>query len=300
MTTKIEANLNFKKNWIEEAVTNNDLLRLLGEFLSSMFFIFSINIVVALGEDEIPFFKFFYNYNIGTGILIGSMTMLAFVWGRKTSLSANMINLTLNKKNGKLKNNQFWTSLIFQFIGGIFGSLLVYIIAHSLTNDQSLHSMGGAYPKLKGLTLNNVEVTNFFNPWKSIDFVKTYDRKFVYAYAVIQGFINASWIVIGFVLNSIVDSKTNNKTKQFLLRYIILLIGISITTIFYANTTNWIRLFTPTLINVIMGQENSLFVMQTTIVYVLVQTIGVIIIYFELILKDSLLKQKKEGEENGI
>ncbi len=288
-------------DWLKNEVTNNIWLRLLGEFLSAFFFIFIINLIIALGEDGVPFFRFFYEYNLGTGLWIGLMTMFAFVWSQNTTLSANFINLVLTRKRKEINNREFFCSTIFQFIGGISGALLVYMIAGvAINSTDKLHAMGGALPKLKGLVNNNVspDQVSWLNPWQSINFVESASNKgFVYLYAVIQGFINATWIVVAFILNSLVDKKTTNRSQQLLIRYIILVVGISITTIFYANTTNWVRLLTPTLVNVIAGEENSLLVMNTTFVFIAVQSIGILIVFFELLSKEE---GENIGEKNGI
>ncbi len=305
MDTEVQSNAKLKKNMTElvkDKVTNNFWLRLLGEFLSAFFFIFFINLIIALGEDDVPFFKFFYEYNIGAGLWIGIMTLFAFIWAQHTTLSANFINLILTRKRGNISNKQFWNSTVFQFAGGVCGALMVYLIAGmAMQSTDQLHSMGGAFPKLKGLVNNNTNGGTIINPWATYNFVENYNsgdisKGFVYAYAVIQGFINASWIVIAFILNSIIDNKTNNRSKQLLLRYIILVVGISITTIFYANTTNWVRLLTPTVVNVLMGQDNSLLVMNTTLVFIAVQIIGILIVFYELVWKESMNENKENKE----
>ncbi len=306
MTTKVEVNSEIVLHWtevIKNEVNGNFWLRLLGELLSSMFFVFSINLIIALGEDQIPVFKFFYNYNIGAGMWIGFMTVVSFVWFQRTTLSANLINLSLIYKRDQINSMEFWWSVLFQFIGGIAGALMVYLFAGTVLAGDGLHVMGGAYPKLKGLTNanvgltgapGNVDHTSILNPWMSIDFTKMDNKIYTYSYAAIQGMINATWIIVAFILNSIVDQKNNNRTKQLLLRYIILVVGISITTIFYANTSNWVRVLTPTIVNVIMQKEGSLLVLNTTLVYIAFQLIGVLVIYFELVWKDVIEPEEQK------
>ncbi len=274
--------------------------RLIGEFLSAFFFVFMINLLIALGEDGIPAFNLIYDYNLGMGLWIGFMTMVAFVWAQRTTLSANAVNLVLAHRRQQIDNGSFLTSIIIQFIGGILGAVFVYFIAASfiMDTDSTLHAMGGAYPKLKGLTATNTVGGSATNPWASINFVTEWsngnmNKGFVYLYAIGQGAINATWIVVAFILSTIVDDKTNNRTQQLLLRYIILIVGISITTIFTANTTNWVRLFAPTVVNAIMehGSPESMLVMDTTMVYIAVQFIGLAIVYFEVLWKDMVAEE---------
>ncbi len=278
---------------LNDNIRNNLWIRLLGEAASALFFVFSINLIIALGEDGIPFFKFFYNFNIGAGIWIGFMTLVAFVWSTKTPLSANVLNLVLASRRGELTKEEFWLSVVFQFIGGLAGALMVYMVAGVMVDaDMStLHSMGGALPKLKGFINTNVTPDNAgINIWQSFNFVDHFSLDgenphliYIYLYAIIQGGINATWIIIAFYLNRMVDKKNvNNRAKQLALRYIILVIGISITTIFYANTTNWIRLLTPNIINLIVGGEHSLLIFSTTIVFICVQTTALLFMYFKL------------------
>ncbi len=305
MGTNIYVNKDKAKwvDWIEKKVDNSLSLRLLSEFLSSMIFIFSINIVLALGEVEIPVFRFFYFYNVGVGLWIAFTSMIIFHWSRQTTISSTMINLTIVHRRGEITTKEFWTSLTFQFIGGFFGAILVYIIINHLLYGiyepgvDVQYAMGGAMPKLKGLFVNTPAQTSIFNPWMAINFAHSdsHGLPFIYSYAVIQGFINASWVVIAFLLHSIVDNKTNNLYKAYALRYIILVVGISITTIFSANTTNWIRLLTPAIVNTIAGEEHGVLILNTTVVYIAIQMIGVAIVYFNLVLRDTL-KEEKESE----
>ncbi len=309
MTTQVVSQK--KDKWTDKIRHNANSkywFRLTGEFLSSFFFIFVINLLVALGEDDIPVFNFIYKFNIGMGLWIGFMTLMAFVWAQKTTLSANIINLALSHRRQEITNGTFWTSVPVQFIGGVLGALSVYFIAGYLIHGGSdgIHAMGGAFPKLKGLTSTNTAGGTFVNPWATINFVDrwmegTMTKGYVYLYAVIQGFINASWIVIAFVLNSITDDKTNNRTQQLILRYIILVVGITITTMFTANTTNWVRLFTPTVVNVIAKPgKDTLLVMDTTMVYIAVQMVGLVIVYFELLWKDIVAEKIREEKKQEL
>ncbi len=278
---------------LNDNIRNNLWIRLLGEAASALFFVFSINLIIALGEDGIPFFDFFYNFNIGAGIWIGFMTLIAFIWSTKTPLSANVLNLVLASRRGELAKDEFWLSIVFQFIGGLAGALMVYLVAGVVVDADmnKLHSMGGALPKLKGFINTNVtDVNAGINIWHSFNFVEHYSSDginphplYIYLYAALQGTINATWIIIAFYLNGMVDRKNiNNRAKQLGLRYIILVIGISLTTIFYANTTNWIRLLTPNIINMIMGGDHSVLIFSTTLIFICVQTCALLFMYFKL------------------
>ncbi len=283
-------------SWIENQVDEKLSLRLLSEFCSSMIFIFSINIVLALGELEVPVFHFFYFYNIGVGLWIGFTTMLIFHWSRKTTISSTMINLAWVHRRGEITTKEFWTSLLFQFIGGFLGALAVFVIInHALnehldydwTTSEDVYAMGGAMPKLKGLFVNTPVEKSIFNPWMAINFAHSdqHSTSFVYSFAVIQGFINGSWIIIAFLLNSIVNNKTKTIYSEYAFRFLILVIGVSVTTIFSANTTNWIRLLSPAIVNFIMGETHGALIMNTTLVYIAIQFIGVAIVYFSLVLR---------------
>ncbi len=294
MTKIVPSDNDIKKNIFEkikDVVQSNLLYRLVGEALSALFFILVINSVIALGEDRVPVLNFFYDFTFGTGIWIATMTIIAFVWSTSTTLSANVLNLVLAYRRKDVNKVEFWTSIVFQFLGGIIGALIVYFIAGAVVDldapGEPLHSMGGALPKLKGLTLTNVENTSIFNPWQDVNFITKYGPSsgdahyaFIYLYASLQGVINASWIIIAFYLNSIVSNKnSNNRVKELLWRYIILLIGISITTIFYANTTNWVRLLTPNIVNVLAMRNNSLLILSTTLIFIAFQCIGLWYVY---------------------
>lgn len=294
MTKIVPSDNDIKKNIFEkikDVVQSNLLYRLVGEALSALFFILVINSVIALGEDHVPVLNFFYDFTFGTGIWIATMTIIAFVWSTNTTLSANVLNLVLAYRRKDVNKVEFWTSIVFQFLGGIIGALIVYFIAGAVVDldapGEPLHSMGGALPKLKGLTLTNVENTSIFNPWQDVNFITKYGPSsgdahyaFIYLYASLQGVINASWIIIAFYLNSIVSNKnSNNRVKELLWRYIILLIGISITTIFYANTTNWVRLLTPNIVNVLAMRNNSLLILSTTLIFIAFQCIGLWYVY---------------------
>ncbi len=322
-TTRASKDLNWSER-ITKKLNDNLPLRLLAEFLSSMLFIFFMNLVLALGEDDIPIFRFTSNYNFGNGIWIGFMTMVGFYWFQKTGIATNLINLTLKKMRGQIDGTTYWSSTVVQFVGGIFGALFVFFIAAQFVDlsTDPMHAMGGTKPKIKGMINTNVSndalykfwavdgkvQTSFLNPWESYDLVNNLystNKTLIYIFAAGQGLVNASWIVVAFILNSIVDDKANNKTQQFALRYIILIVGISVTTIVYANTTNWVRILTPTIVNVFndwskgtVEYHHSILVLQTTMVYISMQMIGVVFVYFEIVWKDSIGAKQKEFAKN--
>ncbi len=325
MTTTTKANQDYSlSERITKKLNENMPLRLLAEFLSSMLFIFFMNLVLALGEDNIPIFRFTSNYNVGNGIWIGFMTMVGFFWFQKTGIATNLINLTLKKMRGQIDGKTYWSSTVAQFAGGIFGALFVFFIAAQFVDlaTDPMHAMGGTKPKIKGMINTNVSneamykfwavdgkvQTSFLNPWESYDLVENlYDtnRTFIYLFAAGQGLVNATWIVVAFILNSLVDDKSKNKTQQFALRYIILIVGISVTTIVYANTTNWVRILTPTIVNVFndlnkgtVAYHHSIMVLETTMIYISMQMIGVIFVYFEVVWEDSIGAKQKEFAKN--
>ncbi len=300
MTTKVQGNNNKQKglfNWIKEEAQSSYWLRMIGEFVSAFFFIFIINLVIALGEDSVPIFDFFYNVNIGMGIWVGSMTFLAFLWTQRTTLSANFVNLVINYRNNNINRKEFYGSMGFQFIGGFFAATIVYIIAGCFihTNDPAyIHIMGGTTPKIKSLFLSNPNLPDTIfssnNPiYNPIDFTKGFKTGYAYLWAAVQGCINAIWIIVAFILNGLVDKKYENGRKSIIWRYIILVVGVSITTIFYANTTNWVRLLSPAVVSTIVHAINghsiteSTFLLSTTITYIAFQTIGLIVVYFTTI-----------------
>ncbi len=306
MTTEIKAKTE-KESFIalvRRSVDEKLSIRLLLEFLSSMIFIFCINSILALGEMDVPFFHFFYFYNIGVGIWIALTSIVILFWTRQTTVSAVMINLTLSLKRKEITATEFWSSLAAQFIGGFLGAVSVYALVNHVNHGIPIphdapYAMGGAMPKLKGLFVNTPTETSLLNPWMSINFIhgEEYGLPVVYTYAVIQGFINATWIIVAFIANAFVNKKTNNIYQEFGWRYIILLIGVSITTIFSANTTNWIRLLSPAIVNAVVGEEHGILLLNTTFVYIAIQMIGVAIVYFVLVLGDTI-EHEHEKEKN--
>lgn len=312
MTTNIEStNIDLKPSFgskIKNGVQSNIWIRILAEALSSFFFVFTINVVISLGESKVGLFSFFFKYNIGGGIWIGFLSMISFYWFQVSGISSNFINLVICHRRGQVNNKELTISVPAQFVGGLLGAIMVYFVAVKaiVPDDQSIHAMGGAMTKIKGLVNTNVteEQLSIINPWVSrnfaTEFVGTSKVGYVYLYGIVQGLINAIWIIVAFILNSIVDEKTNNKTKQFILRYIILIVGISIATIFYANTSNWVRLLTPALVNVFTGRyEEAVLVMNATFLFIIMQMIGIAIVYFEVLWKDSIGERIKQERKNS-
>ncbi len=286
-----------EKRTISESITawanKNFFNRMLGEALSAFVLIFAINSVIALGEDGVKPFTIIYKTNLGSGLWIGFMTMWAFTWTNKTTLSANMINLLLTKKDNRITKKEFWWSILFQFIGGFTAGFLVYAIAALASPDWYLgdaHIMGGTKPAIKMYWLEDASSMSGL-----IDFTDNTD--FAYIFAAIQGLICSTWIIVGFMVNRVADDKSKNATQQWLIRYIILIVGITITTMFYANTTNPIRLLSPAIANAVMGRTHGSLYLSTTIVFILFQLIGMIIVYFEIF---AIKRTDKEREEDGI
>lgn len=264
---------------INKEVSNNFYSRLLGEMLSAFFLIFIINFGQSLGEVGIPVFIYIYNVNILTALWIGSWTFLAFLWMRETSLSANFFNLVITYKQKRVNRKEFWWSLPFQLIGGLFAATLIYLSIINC-NDGDYLVMGGTTPGIKGLFINNPALFNIDNP---IYAHITIDNGYKYSFAALQGLVNACAIVYLFLFNRKVDNKFGKGTALGL-RYVNLIICIALTTILYANTTNWIRLLAPAILGSI-GQGNPEFLL-TTLVFICVQTIGLLIVYF-------MIKDKK-------
>ncbi len=300
MTTTVETKLKLEKKIIRDHVSNNFWLRMLGEFLSAFILIFTINFIISLGEEGIPFFKQVSNINFTIALWIGSMTFLSFLWSQRTSLSANFINLIMTYRNKQISAKDFYTSIPFQLIGGIMAAMLVYVIAGFIDYDHitgtfdpnwnELEVMGGTIPKIKGLwTADGQGLLT----WAPVDLF--HEREidvWTYAFAAFQGTINATLIVVSFTLNTFADRKYNNGKESLAIRYIILVVGISITTIFYANTTNWVRLFAPAVVSTIKDPSyapgGGSLMLTTTITYIAFQMIGIIAVLNTKYLREEI------------
>lgn len=260
---------------IKQKVSNNFWTRMLGEMLCAFLLIFTINTGQGIGESLFAatgkashewynVFYYIYNINIVTALWIGSWTFLAFLWMRKTSLSSNFFNLVISYKHNDINRKEFWSSLPFQFIGGIFAAFFTIIIC--LNIHPTTGAMGGTITSMKGIFLNSPHSFDI----SAVDPIK-------YGYAATQGLINAFAIMFLYTVNTIIDRRHGNGVALSL-RYTILIISIAITTIFYANTTNWVRLLSPAIVSAVNNWDTQF--LTTTLTFIAVQTIGLLMVYF--------------------
>ena len=283
---------------IKKLVSNSISYKLLFEFLGSFTIIFLINIFLSLGEMNISdwFFNIFhtiYNVNVLSALWIATITIIAFIFYKKTSICSNALTLVIQYKNEKINRKVFYYSAMAQLAGGVLASLIVYLITMGfaiwLTADYNtyndftnvIHSMGGGTPYLRGFFTHatNGEYESF-NLYKPIDF-SSYDNKGIqFGYSSIQGIINVLIIMTTFIFVNIIEKNFNRYTHKILLRYIMLIVLISISIVFSANTTNWVRLISPTIINGIFAHNiESGYRIATTLVYIMFQFIGLIFIF---------------------
>ncbi len=265
---------------MKETLNNNFWLRMLGEMCGAFLLIFIINSGQAIGEslyklnggshEVYNLFYYIYNWNLITALWIGSWTFVAFILFRKTSIACNFFNLVISYKHNEITKDEFWHSLPFQLIGGLFAAYFVIIISLSI-NDVT-GAMGGTITSMKSLMTNNDHIFDF-NKGESIR----------YGYAAVQGLINAFAIIFLYTINVIID-RNNGKGKALTLRFLVLVPTIFITTIFYANTTNWIRLLSPAVMSAINNWETEF--LTTTLVFISTQTIGLLVVY-------NLIKMKR-------
>ncbi len=270
-------------------VNDNLWYRLVGEAVCAFILIFSINLGITLGEAEVPFFDAIYNINFVIALWIGTFTWLSFLWFKKTNLSSNMVNLIMNFRNSNnLNSKKLWLSILFQFLGGLLAALLVWMIVDlgiSNITKHHVNSMGGTTPYIKGLFLAREFGENGWNvswmgkgaiAWHPISFTNG-DK---YGIAIAQGLVCASSIILSFYLNVFVDDKFEYKTA-IKLRWLILIVLISLTTIMSANTTNWVRLIAPAIVNQFnsLVNDNGSTMLYTTLLFIAMQTLGILFIY---------------------
>lgn len=265
---------------MKEVLKNNFWLRMLGEMCGAFLLIFIINSGQSIGESLYKLnngsfkvwniFYYIYNWNIFIAVWIGSWTFMAFLFFRRTTIASNFFNLVISYKHNQITKNEFWCSIPFQLIGGLFAAYFVIIISLSIYDKTG--SMGGTITSMKNILTNNEHI---FNLRKG--------NNLRYGYAAIQGLINAFAIMFLYTVNVIIDRKKGNRTA-LTLRYLLLILTIFLTTIFYANTTNWVRLISPAVMSAINDWENEF--LTTTIVFISVQSIGLLVVY-------NLIKMKR-------
>lgn len=273
---------------------------ILFEAISSFSLIFIINFPISLGEIDIKVFNLVYNVNFFNAIWIGGFTMIAFWWMQKTNISSNILNLVISSRNRNINKKEFSLSIIGQFIGGILAALIVFLIVSKGIDhgDSGNLIMGGTTTDIKGLFLANPDMFNINSIWDPISF-SDYGHGAMFGFAAMQGLVNSFAICIAFMLNRRVDNNFDNQKKVFALRYIILIVIISISTIIYANTTNWIRLLSPAIISQVNswidGDES--IILWTTLIFMLFQVLGFGFVFFS---RNHLDKEKNRGEKHGI
>lgn len=270
---------------IKNSVSNNFWIRMLGEMCSAFLLIFVINFGQGIGEalargshnEWYNIFYYIYNWNIATAFWIGSFTFLSFLWFRKSSLSSNFFNLVISYKHNDINRKEFWSSIPFQLIGGLFAAVFIIVICLDIQplEDNQTYAMGGTITSIKGFFINNIEYSRFENylvyeRWTS-------PENWKYEFAAIQGLINAITILFFYTANTIADRKSGKGTA-FTFRYLLLVICIFFTTIFYANTTNWIRLISPAIVSAVNNWDTEY--LTTTLVFIVVQTTGILVVYY--------------------
>ncbi|BDU67490.1 MAG: hypothetical protein TYPL_1430 [Candidatus Tyloplasma litorale] len=310
VSTKVkELNNNFF-NYLRSNSIDKFWFRMLWEFISSFSLIFSINFVLSLGEmkipNKLPISTAIFNVNFLTAIWISTFSFLAFLWTDKTTLSANFVNLVITYKRKKINKKEFSSSILFQFLGGLLAAFIIFILSQIIIyGDKDPLVMGGTIPRIKGLFLNdpsvydNIQFT-FYDP---VDAREWDHRSLTYLFVALQGTINGIFILFSFSLNNRIVDKYDNGAKAKLFRYIILVVGISITTILYANTTNWIRLICPAIFGEIFGiinNQQGTEILLTTSFYIMFQLPWLLLVYSSSVLVWRRNKKIKKLKEKGV
>ena len=294
-----------KKGRIKDLSNNSLAYKILFEFIGSFVLIFLIDIVFSLGElnSHIWFmniFRIIYKINLFAAMWIATMTFVAFLIFEKTSITSNSVTLIIQYKNKKIEKDTLVFSVTAQFLGGIISSLFVYFImmgfaiwlvpTYNSYNDfiSINHTMGGSSVYLRGFITNgNIDQYKFYNLYSSIDFSSLENKGTQFGFSAIQGIINAFIISISFIIISFVEKKYNRNVTKKTVRYIMLIVLISISIIISANTTNWDRLISPAIINAIFTNNiTGVYRIGTTLTFIFFQTFGLIFI----LLSDYFIK----------
>ena len=282
----------------QKSIKHKFLLEIVGSFL----IIFIINFFISLGEANIPFFWAFNNIVFLEGFWIATWTFIFFLFFEKTGVSSNALTLVIDFRNKNINIKQYILLFFGQLIGGIFAAFLVYIIVdllivHNSSNLNDIHVMGGTIPYIKGLFSSNGTLV-----WHPIDFVKDEHGVGPYGFSSIQGLINATIIIFSFFILRSVEKKYNIGFISKLIRYIMLISLVSSSVILTANTTNFNRLISPAIIDMIFNQStNAVSKFGTTCVFILFQSIGLMVVYYSSLFdKEVEVLSELKGEEHGI
>lgn len=293
---------------IKKIVSKNSFNIFMFELFGSFIFILIINLGMSLGELDgknwfLSIFHSIYNINLFATLWIGSFTFLAFLLFEKTSITSNFVTLVIQYKNKNVDKSKFLISTLGQFTGGLIASLMVYFLTMGfaiwLTPDyqtysefvNTSHTMGGANLYLRGILTHSSDGSyQSFNLYKPIDF-SLESKKVQFEFSIIQGIVNSIVIASTFVLISISEKKYNSNISKRAIRYIILIVSILMTIILSANTTDWVRMFSPRIIGAMFIQDaDSGYQIATTLVFMSFQSLGLI---FILLFNNSTEKEKE-------
>jgi len=123
-----------------------------------------------------------------------------------------------------------------------------------------------------------------------------------YGFSSIQVLINALIIIFSFFVLKSVEKKYNIGFISKLIRYIMLLSLVTSSVILTANTTNYNRLISPAIIDMIFNQsKDAVRKFSTTCTFICLQSLGLIVVYFSGFFdKEDEVLTKVKGEQNGI
>ncbi len=296
---------------IKSLVNSSFLYKLVFEFVGAFTLIFLIDLGLSLGElnGQIWFLKFFhviYDINFLTAIWISSFTLIAFIVFERTCIASNAVTLVIQYKNKEIIKRDFYSSFGAQFLGGIIASIFVYFIMmgfaiwfiHDYSNysdfTNELHIMGGSSEYLRGFfTHGNDNSYQAFNFYKPIDFTSK-SSGIRFGFSSMRGIINAFIIGSSFIFMNLIGKKYNSNFLKIAVRYIMLIVLISLSVILSANTTNWVRLISPIIVSgAFTHNAEGGYRILMTLVFMIFQSLGLIFI----LLSHHLIK---EGEENGV
>jgi len=296
--TTLKLNENKIKKYSQNSIWHKFLLEVFGAFS----IVFIINFFISLGEANIPFFWIFNNVVAVEGFWIATWTFLFFLFFEKTGVSSNALTLIIDFRNKNINFKQYILLFFGQLMGAILSSLFVFALVQLLIVNNSkhlnnIHVMGGAIPYIKGLFTNKGTLA-----WNPIDFNMEPHGIGAYGFSSIQGLINALIIIFSFFVLKSVEKKYNIGFISKLIRYIMLLSLVTSSVILTANTTNYNRLISPAIIDMIFNQsKDAVRKFSTTCTFICLQSLGLIVVYFSGFFdKEDEVLTKVKGEQNGI
>ena len=297
-----KTNLKLEENKIKKYAQASIRHKFFLEVLGSFSIVFAINFCIALGEAKIPFFWIFNNVIAVEGFWISTWTFIFFLFFERTGVSSNAITLVIDFRNKNINFKQYILLFFGQLIGALLSSLFVFsvvqlLIVNNSKNLNNIHVMGGAIPYIKGLFTNNGTVA-----WNPIDFNTEPHGIGGYGFSAIQGVINASIIMFSFFMLKSVEKKYDIGFRSKAIRYIMLLSLVTSSVILTANTTNYNRLISPAIIDMIFNQsKDAIRKFSTTCTLISLQSLGLMVVYFSRFLdKDDEVLEEIKGEQNGI